>query len=103
MAEQRPANVVIYARELPRVVFDAAERLIEFVKKPHAQARSLVFVPHGGCLEVEVRLRLDDEWPRHPSDQRSRNLRAMSARTSVHARAAEGFARYDSSRSRRIL
>jgi len=52
MAEERPANLVFQLRKLPRVGFDAPEHLIEFIEKPHAQAGSLVFVPHSSCLDV---------------------------------------------------
>ncbi len=57
----------------------------------------------AGCLDVQVRLPLEDEPPCYPSGQRSRNLDSISVRTSAHGRPAVGSARYDSSRSRMIL
>ena len=53
-------------------------------------------------MDVEVRLKLDNEPPCHSSDQRSRNLRSMSVRTSVQSRPARGFTVYDAKRSRMI-
>jgi hypothetical protein len=50
-------------------------------------------------LDVELRLGLDDEPPCHSSDQRSRNLRSTSVRTSVQGRPALGFALYAVKRS----
>ena len=95
-------NVAFHRRELSRIVLDTLEYQIEFVEKSRSQAGPLVFVPHGSGLDVEVRLRLDDEPPCHSSDQRSRNLRSMSVRTSVQSRPALEFVLYAAKRSRMI-
>jgi len=85
-------DVAVHTRELSRIVYDATEHYVEFIEKPQTQAGLLVFVPHSGSLDIEVRLKLDDEPPCHSSDQRSRNLRSMSVRTSVQSRPALGLA-----------
>jgi hypothetical protein len=95
-------NVAFHTRKLLRIILDTLKHKVEFVKEPRTQAEPLVFIPHGGCLNVEVRLRVDDEPPCHSSDQRSRNLRSMSVRTSVQSRPALGFAFYAAKRSRMI-
>ena len=56
-------NVAFHRRILSRIVHDALEYAVE---EPHGQAGWLVFVPHAGCLDVEVRLRWDDKLPCHP-------------------------------------
>jgi hypothetical protein len=86
VAKEGTVNIALHTRELSRIALDTLEHKVEFVKEPRAQAEPLVFISHGGCLDVEVRLRLDDEPPCHSSDQRSRNLRSMSVRTSVQSR-----------------
>jgi hypothetical protein len=77
---------------LSGVIDDATEHMREFTKKSYAQAGSLIFVPHSGSLDIEFRLRLDNKPSGHPSHQRSRNLRSMSERTSIHDRPTPGFA-----------
>lgn len=99
VAKEGTVNIALHTRELLRIALDTLEHKVEFVKEPRAQAEPLVFIPHGGCLDVEVRLKLDDEPPCHSSDQRSRNLRSMSVRTSVQSRPALGFALYAAKRS----
>lgn len=100
MPKQRTVHRFFQTRELPGILDDAMEHMIEFVEKLPSQTRPLVFVPHRSRLDIEFRLRLDKKLPGHPSDQRSRNLRAMSARTSVHDRPTPGFAVYAAKRSR---
>jgi hypothetical protein len=94
VAEEGTVDVAVHTRELLRIVYDAMEHYVEFIEKPQTQAGLLVFRPHSGNLDVEIRLRLDDKPPCHSSDQRSRNLRSMSVRTSVQSRPALGLAWY---------
>lgn len=70
---------------------DTLKHQPEFVEEAHPQTDSPVFIPNGGSLYIEVGLTLDDKSPCHPSDQRSRNLRSISVRTSVQSRPAAGF------------
>lgn len=51
-------DVTVHTRELSRIVYDATEHYVEFIEKPQTQAGLLVFVPHSGSLDVEVRLKL---------------------------------------------
>ena len=90
--EQRAVHRLFLPRELPGILDDAMEYVIEFVEEPPSQTGPLVFVPHSGRLDIEFRLRLDNKPRSHPSDQRSRNLRSMSERTSAHDRPTPGFA-----------
>ncbi len=98
--EQRPVHRFFQTRELPGILDDAMEHMIEFVEELPSQTGPLVFVPHRSRLDIEFRLRLDKKLPGHPSDQRSRNLRSISERTSVHDRPTPGFAVYAAKRSR---
>jgi len=102
VTEQRTVHLVFHVRELSWIVYDTKEHLVELIEELRSSAGLLVFIPHGCCLDVEVRLRLDDEPPCHPSDQRSRNLCSMSVRTSVQSRPALGSALYAAKRSRMI-
>lgn len=54
MTEKRSTDFAFQLWELFRVVSDAPEDFFEPAKEPHAQPRSLVFVPQGGCLDVEL-------------------------------------------------
>lgn len=99
VSEEGTADLAFHSRKLPRIGIDPLKQETEFVQESHTQAGSLVFVPYCRSLDVEVGLRLDDEPPCHPSDQRSRNLRSISDRASVQDRPAAGFSRYASRRS----
>lgn len=92
VTEESTMNFVFQPWELPRIGLDTLKYQPKFVEEAHTQTGSLVFVPDGGCLDIEVRLRLDDKSPCHPSHQRSRNLRSISVRTSAQGRPAVGFA-----------
>jgi hypothetical protein len=54
MAEKGSTNLAFQLRKLLRVIFDTPEDFVDLVKEPHAQATSLVFVPQGGCLDIEL-------------------------------------------------
>lgn len=60
-------NFAFHLRELSRIVLDSLKHQIEFVEEPRAQAGLLVLVPYSRCLDVEFRLRLDDDSPSHQS------------------------------------
>ena len=100
--KQRTVRRFFQTRELPGILDNAMEHVVEFVEELPSQTRPLVFVPHSGSLDIKFRLRLDKKLPGHPSDQRWRNLRSMSERTSVHDRPMPGFAVYAAKRSRMI-
>ncbi len=89
---QRTVHSFLQTRELPWILDNAMKHVIEFVEELPSQTRPLVFIPHSGSLDIEFRLRLDEKPPGHPSDQRWRNLRSMSDRTSVHDRPTPGSA-----------
>lgn len=92
MPKQRTMRCLLQTRKLPGILDNAMEHVVEFVEELLSQTGPLVFVPHRGSLNIEFRLRLDNQARSHPSDQRCRNLRARSERTSVHDRPAPGLA-----------
>ena len=85
-------NVTAYQWKLVRVSFDSVENLVKFIQETGTKARLLVLVPERCCLDIKVRLRWDDDPPRHQSDQRFRNFSSISLRTSCQGRPAVGLA-----------
>lgn len=90
--EESAANVTGQLWKLVRIVFDSLEYLIEFIQEMGTKAGLLVLVPEGRSLDIKIRLRLDDDSPRHQSDQRFRSLCSISIRTSRQGRPAAGLA-----------
>jgi len=65
VAKERTPHFAFYHRKLFRVVFNPPEYLIEPAEEACAQAGALVLIPNGCGLNVEIRLRLDDQSPCH--------------------------------------